>query len=254
MKKSGILIRFGKSWLLFFFFASIIASVFGEEIQRHDLERALRFGFDSFGRNCLLLSLHAAVRSMLEIIPLGLSCIAVTLALSFLCLVRNGTFRFFWNALWEALYSLPGFILAISLTAFFPDSRITFPVAVLFLLLPWLIRFFEGQILSLMNREFVRQSISLGAPSLHLFRTHLLPELLDATRAILPFLISRLLIIETSLTFVGMKQPGETASWGELLHLGKDYLLEAPWISFFTALPLFLTLFSFHLISRNDHS
>jgi peptide/nickel transport system permease protein len=253
-KSSGILIRFSKSWLVFFFITSVIAAFFGEEIQRHDLDRALRFGFDPFGRNCLLLSLHAAVKSMIEIIPLGFSCIAITLGLSFLCLIRNETFRFFWNALWEALYSLPGFILAISLTAFFPNTGLTFPLAVLFLLIPWLIRFFEGQILSLLNREYVRQSVSLGAHPIHLFRIHILPELLEATKAILPFLVSRLLIIETSLTFVGMKQPDQTTSWGELLYLGKDYLLEAPWISFFSALPLFLTLFSFHLISKNEHS
>jgi peptide/nickel transport system permease protein len=130
----------------------------------------------------------------------------------------------------------------------------TFPVAALFLLIPYLIRFYEGQIQSLLTKQYVFQSIALGAKSLHLFRLHILPELISATRAILPFLITRLLIIETSLTFVGTKQPSTVTTWGELLHLGKDYLLEAPWISFFGSLPLFLTLFSLHLISKGKHS
>jgi ABC-type dipeptide/oligopeptide/nickel transport system permease subunit len=254
MKTDTPISRFGKTWLLFFATASVIASLFQREIQGHNLNQSLHFGFDPFGRNCILLSLNAAMNSMLEIIPLGLSCIAVTLLLSSLTLIKNETFRFFWNAGWEALYSLPGFIIAISLTAFAPTTPMTFPLAVLFLLIPYLIRFYEGQIHSLLQREYVQQSISLGAHGFHLFRKHIFPELLSASKAILPFLITRLLMIETSLTFVGMKQPSNTTTWGELLYLGKEYLLEAPWISFFTALPLFLTLFSFHLISKNDHS
>ncbi len=254
MMMESALTRFSKTWLLFFFISSMVATLFQEQIQSHNLEQALKFGFDPFGRNCILLSLNAAIGSMVAIIPLGALCLGSTLLLSTLCLIKNETFRFLWNTLWEAIYTLPGFIIAISLTAFFPTTTLTFPFAVLFLLIPYLIRFFEGQIQSLLKKEYVDQAIALGATPFHLFRFHILPELFQASKAILPFLITRLLIIETTLTFVGMKQPSETSSWGDLLYLGKDYLLEAPWISFFTALPLFLTLFSFHLLSKNEHS
>ena len=241
-------------WLLFFLCSALVASIFQNSIQSHHLEQSLQFGFDPFGRNCILLALNAATQSMTEILPLGLLCLLVSFSLSTLCLIKNPFFQFCWNALWETIYSLPGFIIAISLTAFFPNTTLTFPFAVLFLLIPYLIRFYEGQIQSLIFQEYITQAIALGATPIHLFRTHLFPELFQATRAILPFLITRLLIIETSLTFVGMKQPGKVTSWGELLYMGKDYLLEAPWISFFTALPLFFTIFSFHLISKNEPS
>ena len=245
---------FSITWLSFFLSASLIASLFQNQIQSHNLEQSLQFGFDPFGRNCILLALNATTNSMSEILPLGAICLLFSLFLSSLSLVKNKNFLFWWNTLWETVYTLPGFILAISLTAFFPTSRLTFPLAALFLLIPYLIRFYEGQIQSLLTREYVSQSIALGAKPLHLFRLHILPELYDATRAILPFLITRLIIIETSLTFIGTKQPSSVTSWGELLYLGKDYLLEAPWISFFAALPLFLTIFALHLISKNEHS
>ncbi len=246
--------RLSYFWLLFFLFAALIAFVFQKPIQSHHLEQSLNFGFDPFGRNCILLALNAAIQSMMEIVPLGLVCLIFSFCLSTLCLIKNSTFNFFWNALWETIYSLPGLIIAISITAFFPTTKLIFPLAVLFLLIPYLIRFYEGQIQSLLNQEYIIQAIALGATPIHLFRIHIFPELFQATRAILPFLITRLLIIETSLTFVGMKQPSSITSWGELLYMGKDYLLEAPWISFFTALPLFLTIFSFHLISKNEPS
>jgi peptide/nickel transport system permease protein len=241
-------------WLLFFLCAALVATLFKKPIQSHHLEQSLQFGFDPFGRNCILLALNAATQSLLEIIPLGFLCLLVSFFLSTLCFIKNSAFQFFWNVLWETIYSLPGFIIAISLTAFFPTTTLTFPFAILFLLIPYLIRFYEGQIQSLLTQEYMTQAIALGATPLHLFRVHIAPELLQATRAILPFLVTRLLIIETSLTFVGLKQPSEITSWGELLYMGKDYLLEAPWISFFTALPLFLTIFSFHLISKNEPS
>jgi len=246
--------KFSYLWLLFFFSSSILALMFQHPIQSHHLEQALQFGFDPFGRNCILLSLNAATQSFMEIALPGLVCLVISFLLSTLCFIKKPIFQFFWNTLWETIYSLPGFIIAISLTAFFPTTRLIFPMAVLFLLIPYLIRFYEGQIQSILTQEFITQAIALGATPVHLFRVHIAPELFQATRAILPFLITRLLIIETSLTFVGMKQPGKITSWGELLYMGKDYLLEAPWISFFTALPLFLTIFSFHLISKNEAS
>ena len=253
-RETKTIFRFSYLWLLFFLCAALIATLFQKPIQSHHLDQSLQFGFDPFGRNCILLALNAATQSMIEIAPLGIICLVSSFFLSTLCFIKNSAFQFFWTALWETVFSLPGFIIAISLTAFFPTTKLTFPLAVLFLLIPYLIRFYEGQIQSLLTQEYVTQSIALGATPVYLFRVHIAPELFQATRAILPFLITRLLIIETSLTFVGIKQPGKITSWGELLYMGKDYLLEAPWISFFTALPLFLTIFSFHLISKNEPS
>jgi peptide/nickel transport system permease protein len=255
MKESSKpIFRFSYLWLLFLLVTSLIAYIFQKSIQTHHLEQSLQFGFDPFGRSCILLALNAATQSMIEIAPLGIFCLFFSLILSTFCFIKNSGFQFFWNALWETIYSLPGFFIAISLTAFLPATRFTFPLAVLFLLVPYLIRFYEGQIQSLLAQEYIAQAIALGATPIHLFRLHIVPELFQATRAILPFLITRLLIIETTLTFVGTKQPGKIMSWGELLFMGKDYLLEAPWISFFTALPLFLTIFSFHLISKSEPS
>lgn len=246
--------KFSYLWLLFFAVASLLALAFEKPIQAHHLEQALQFGFDPYGRNCILLTLNAATQSLLEILPIGILCLIFSFFLSTFCFVRNSVFQFFWNTFWETIHSLPGFIIAISLTAFLPMSVMTFPLAVLFLLIPYLIRFYEGQIQSLLAQEYIAQAVALGATPFHLFRIHIVPELFQATRAILPFLITRLLIIETSLTFVGTKQPSNITTWGELLYQGKDYLLEAPWISVFTAVPLFLTVFSFHLISRNEPS
>jgi len=248
------MIYLSRFWLFFLFFLSFIAFIFQRQTQTHHLEKSLRFGFDPFGRNCILLALNATTQSMIEIAPLGVFCLFFSMLLAMFCVIKNEKFQFFWNAAWETIYSLPGFLIAISLTAFSPATRFTFPLAVLFLLVPYLIRFYEGQIQSLLAQEFVLQSVALGAAPPHLFYFHIFPELLQSSRSILPFLVTRLLIIETSLTFVGTKQPGKIISWGELLFLGKDYLLEAPWISFLTAMPLFLTIFSFHLISKSEPS
>lgn len=245
---------YSKLWLIFFLSASFIALMFQDQIQRHHLDQSMQFGFDPFGRNCILLALNATTNSFKEIIPLGFFCLVTSLVFSFLSFLKSNFFYFWWNTFWETIYTLPGFMIAISLTAFFPYTQFTFPLSALFLLIPYLIRFYEGQIQSLVTKDYFTQSIALGAKPFHLFRLHILPELMDATRAVIPFLITRLLIIETSLTFIGTKQPTSVTSWGELLYLGKDYLLEAPWISFFGAFPLFLTLFSLHLISNNEHS
>lgn len=121
---------------------------------------------------CILLALNAATQSMIEIIPLGLLCLVFSFFLSTLCFIKNPAFQFFWNVLWETIYSLPGFIIAISLTAFFPTTTFTFPLAILFLLIPYLIRFYEGQIQALLTQEYITQAIALGATPVHLFSIH----------------------------------------------------------------------------------
>jgi len=69
---------------------------------------------------------------------------------------------------------------------------------------------------------------------------------------IAPFLVTRLLLLETSLSFLGLGQVSEHETWGRLIYQGRDYLTEAPWILVIFSFPLCITLFSLHLISRDD--
>jgi peptide/nickel transport system permease protein len=82
----------------------------------------------------------------------------------------------------------------------------------------------------------------------------LFPALRDSLLTLFPFVVLRLVLIETSLSFLGLSLIPEHESWGRLIAQGKDYLIEAPWILATSAIPLCLMLASFHLLSHEDQN
>lgn len=245
---------FAKLWLGFFACATIIAAWFSNEIESHQLSRALTFGFDTFGRSVILLALDAAYQSFLTIFPIAALCMILALLASLIKTVNQPKLQFAWSTVVDTISSLPGFLIALSIGVFLGNQFSTVLLASVFLVLPYLIRFFESQIVHLQSQEYIFSAGALGGTRLHVFRWHLLPELARSVVSIFPFLMTRLLITETSLSFLGVSSDGSRETWGKLLYQGKDYLLEAPWICIFAGFPLFLTLLSFHLLSKPDQN
>jgi ABC-type dipeptide/oligopeptide/nickel transport system permease subunit len=241
-----------KLWLGFFAITIIIAASFSPEIEAHNLPRTLKFGFDAFGRSCILLSLDAAYQSFLTIIPIGFFCMILAFLASLIKTAPNPALQFTWSTFVDTLSSLPGFLIALSLSVFLGGQFYTVLLASVFMVLPYLIRFFESQIVHLQSQEYITSAGALGGTRFHIFKWHLFPELARSMLSIFPFLMTRLLVTETSLSFLGLSSDSSRETWGKLLYQGKDYLLEAPWICLFSGLPLFLTLLAFHLLSKRE--
>ncbi|MBC7396242.1 MAG: ABC transporter permease subunit [Bdellovibrionales bacterium] len=241
-------------WLLLFSSSSIFFHPFQDEIESHRLSKVLSFGYDAFGRDCLKLTLTAAFESFRTVIPLGLFCLGLSLLTAGLAVLNGEKIAFFLRAGLDTLSSLPGFLIALALSVFFPGTLFVFSVAALFLIFPWLTRFWESQILKMRTEEYVLAASALGANPIQIFTRHLLPDLLRMLLSVFPFLMTRLLLVETSLSFLGLSTSPRHETWGRLLYQGKDYLIEAPWILCMVGIPLCLTLFSFHLLTRTEQN
>ena len=239
-------------WLLGFTAVSTGALLIRERIELHHLERALQPGFDAFGRSCPELVVLAAGNSVGMLIPVGALCILSALLLSSVALLRSPRAEFWLRTLLDTLTALPGFLIALAFGVFFPPSIGTFLIGALLLAVPSLTRFFESQLRHLRHEPYILASEALGASPLHLWMRHYRPELLRMLRAILPFLALRLILLETTLSFLGLQAAPEHETWGRLLYQGKDYLLVAPWILAWASAPLGFTLLSFHLLSREE--
>jgi peptide/nickel transport system permease protein len=239
-------------WLSISGAAAAISSLHRDRIETHHLERALAPGFDAFGRSCMELVALSAGQSVRLMIPVAFVCILFSLTLSSVALLRSSRLEFLLRALLDFLSALPGFLIALAFGIFLRDASGTFLLGALLLAAPTLTRFFESQLRHLRLEPYIQASEALGAGPLHLWIRHYQPELIRMLRAILPFLALRLILLETSLSFLGLQQVPEHETWGRMLHQGKDYLLEAPWILYWSAIPLALTLTSFHLLSRED--
>lgn len=239
-------------WLSTFGSSACLAFLQRDRIEVHRLEVALSPGFDAFGRSCRELVAVAAGQSVRIMLPVGLFCILLSLILSSVALLKSSRLEFALRAFLDFLGALPGFLIALALGIFLPDASGTFLIGALLLAVPTLTRYFESQLRHLRFEPYILSAVALGAGPYHLWFRHYQPELLRMLRAILPFLALRLILLETSLSFLGLQPAPEHETWGRLLQQGKDYLLEAPWILFWGATPLALTLLSFHLLSREE--
>jgi peptide/nickel transport system permease protein len=244
--------KFALSWITFFALAILIAHFNQYSIESHVLPQTLQFGYDAFGRNCLSLVLVAAFQSIKLIVPSALTCIGLAFISALLISLTRRQSTFWMRAILDTLSSLPGFLIALALSVFFPNSEITLMIATFFMIFPWLTRFFESHLIQLKLADFISAAHALGSSPSQTFTTHYLPELVRLLISILPYLLTRLLLVETSLSFLGIGSAPEHETWGRLLYQGRDYLSEAPWILALTGIPLCLTLFSLHLLTRED--
>ena len=78
---------------------------------------------------------------------------------------------------------------------------------------------------------------------------HVLPNIFGEILVMGTLWIATAIIVEASLSFIGLGVRPPTPSWGSMIRAGLDQLTNAPWLSMFPGLAIFLTVFSFNLIA-----
>ncbi len=149
----------------------------------------------------------------------------------------------------DALLAFPKLFLMIALAAFFRPG----PVAVVALLggIAWMgiSRLTRAELLSLKNRDFVVAARSLGQPPLAILWRHLLPNAFTPVLIQTALLIGNLILLEASLSFLGLGIQPPTPSWGNLIAEGQDVLVQAWWIATFPGAAIAVTVIAFNLLA-----
>lgn len=108
-------------------------------------------------------------------------------------------------------------------------------------------RVMRGEVLSLMQRDFIARARVNGCARLRLITVHLFPNVLNTLMVLLSLQVGWLVIVESSLSFLGAGIPPPTPSWGSMIAEGRDYLTQAWWVSLFPGLAIMLTVLAFNL-------
>ena len=102
--------------------------------------------------------------------------------------------------------------------------------------------------LSLREQEFVQAARALGASSVWIMLRHVLPNTLGPLTVVASFGLASTIIIEASLSFLGLGVPPSVASWGSMLADGRDYLRAAWWVATFPGAALTLCVLAVNLL------
>jgi peptide/nickel transport system permease protein len=110
------------------------------------------------------------------------------------------------------------------------------------------VRVVRAETLSLREREFVLAANAAGATTTRVIGRHLLPNVASAAIVLGTFEIARAIVLESSLSFLGLGVPPTTPSWGGMLADGRQYLDTAWWTALFPGLAIMTAVMGVNLL------
>jgi peptide/nickel transport system permease protein len=141
----------------------------------------------------------------------------------------------------DAQLAFPFILLAIGIIAVLGPS---FPTLIVVIgLSGWVTyaRVLRSQVLVLRSREFVDAIHALGGSVARVIARHVLPNVLSSLVVIATLELARAIVLEATLSFLGLGVQPPTPSWGGMVHEGREYLDSAWWISTAPGIVLMLT-------------
>lgn len=111
-------------------------------------------------------------------------------------------------------------------------------------------RLVRAEFLTLKERDFVLAAESTGAGNLRIIFRHILPNALTPVFVAATFGVAGAILIESSLSFLGIGVQPPTPSWGNILSSGKNYIETAWWLSVFPGLAILITVLSYNLVGE----
>lgn len=108
----------------------------------------------------------------------------------------------------------------------------------------------RGQFMTFRERDFVDAARAYGASTHRLIFKHILPNTLAPVWVQIAFLMGSAIVMESTLSYIGLGVPFNSISWGRLLETGRESMADAPWVFLPSAILLFLTSFSFIVLGE----
>ena len=203
--------------------------------------KAHLLGTDHLGRDVLSRVIYGSRVSLL----IGFSAVGVGVLIGATLGVMAG-YRGGWTdtvvmTIADAQLAFPFILLAIGIIAVLGPS---FPVLVVVVgLSGWMTyaRVLRAQVMVVRSREFVDAIHALGGSTLRIILRHILPNVLSSLVVIATLELARAIVLEATLSFLGLGIQPPTPSWGGMIHEGREYLDTAWWISIFPGAILMLT-------------
>ena len=203
--------------------------------------RAHPLGTDHLGRDVLSRTIWGARVSLLVGFAAVMVGGLVGAGLGILAGYRGGWTDTIIMTMADAQLAFPFILLAIGIIAVLGPS---FPTLVVVIgLSGWVdyARVLRAQVLGLRTREFVDAVQALGGSAARVVLRHIVPNVVSSLIVIATLELARSIVLEATLSFLGLGIQPPTPSWGGMIYEGREYLDSAWWISTFPGLVLMAT-------------
>ena len=104
------------------------------------------------------------------------------------------------------------------------------------------------QVIAIRNEEYIDGARAIGLPDRWIIIKYVLPNVMSPILVQATLAIASAIIAEASLSFLGLGQQPPNPSWGSMLNTAKGFLEQAPWMSVFPGVAIFLAVQGFNLL------
>jgi len=242
----------GMIFILFALFPSVFATAnpYGMNVRDAMAGPSLAhwLGTDSFGRDVWSRIIYGTRASL----GVSLASVGAALVIGTTLGVPAGYFGGMVDQmlgrLMDILFGFPSLLLAIVVAGILGPNLRNAILAIAAVYVPFFFRIARGPVLVERRKEYIEAARIVGVPTPRILLRHVLPNVLAPVVVQTAITLSYAILIEASLSFLGLGIQPPNPSWGSILNEGRPYLQIAPWISVFPGLVIMLAVMGFNLL------
>ena len=247
----------------------LFAAVAGPLVMPHDpLDQSLRdrlkppvwhqggtiahpFGTDQLGRDIFSRMIAGARVSVMIGLTVVLIASVTGTTLGLIAGFKGGKVEMVIGTMTDVILSFPGLLMALTIVTVLSPSIGTLILALS--VRGWVVyaRVSRGQTLALSQFQFIEAARTIGASTPRILAGHLLPNLLPSIMTIAILELARIILAESSLSFIGLGVQAPRISWGLMLAEGREYMLTANWLVTLPGVAIAVTVLSFNILSSH---
>jgi ABC-type dipeptide/oligopeptide/nickel transport system permease subunit len=213
-------------------------------------ERSHWLGTDQYGRDLLTRVFHGARVSLTVGLAAVLAESLLGVAWGTLAGFAGGRLDSVLMGTVDVLLAFPTLLLAVLITGIFGTTLVNIVVALMMTAWPGMARTVRSEVLVLRNREHVEAARSLGAAPLRILVRHLVPNTLHLVTARATLDVSAIILVEATLSFIGIGVQPPRPSWGLMISESFQFLRSHPFLMVVPATVLSLTVIAFNLVGQ----
>ena len=202
-------------------------------------------GTDQLGRDLLSRLIVATRVSMFVGVASVLIAISLGTMVGILSAYLGGLFDLLIQRLVDALMAFPALVLALAIMATLGASEKNVIIALVVVFVPGISRTIRSQALGIMEMDYVLAARAVGAGMWRIVLRHLIPNTLATAIILMSLTLGWAIVVEASLSFLGLGTPVNIPSWGGMLNRGATHWMSiAPLVGIMPGLAIVIVVFA----------